>query len=122
MTGRPLELRRVGDFVVARLTGDIDLRNVTSISSDISDAVGNNSLGLVVDLEATRYIDSVGVHMLFTLIRRLEASRQGMALLIAEESPIRNLVKITNLDEVVDVRPTLEECLTVLEARAGDAY
>ena len=122
MTGRQLRLQRIGDIVVARLEGEVDLRSVAAVSSDISDAIGNDTLGLVVDLEATRYIDSVGIHMLFTVRHRLEASRQGMAIRIDDESPIRRLIKITNLDEVVDIRPTIDECVAAIEARAGEAY
>lgn len=122
MTAGPLVIRRVGDIVVARFEGDVDVRNAGAISADIADALGNDSRGLVVDLDATRYLDSVGIHMLFVLARRLEASRQGMSLLIAEDSPVRHLVKLTNLDEVVDVRPTLDECKAAIEAGADDTY
>lgn len=119
--GQP-ELWRVDNMVVVRLEGEVDLRNVTAISSDIAYALGNDVVGLVVDLEATRYIDSVGIHMLFTLKRRLDGARQGIAILLDEESPIRNLLKMTSLDEVVDVRGTLAECVSAIEARAADAY
>lgn len=122
MTGRQVRLERAGDIVVARLEGEVDLRSVAAVSADLSDAIGNDILGLVIDLAATRYIDSVGIHMLFSVKRHLDVSRQGMAILLDDESPIRNLIKITNLDEVVDVRPTLDECVAAIEARAGQAY
>ena len=64
-------------------------------------------LGLVVDLSGVRYIDSVGIRMLFTFVRSLHASRQGMAIVVPPDSPVRKLLKITHLDEAAVFRDTV---------------
>ncbi|MDQ1508119.1 MAG: hypothetical protein QOD57_5846, partial [Actinomycetota bacterium] len=80
MSARGVEMERQGDVVVARLEGDIDLANTAAVAATVLGGVPNDTLGLVVDLTDVRYIDSVGIRMLFAFIRALHAARQGMAI------------------------------------------
>lgn len=66
MSGRGIEIDRRDDAVVVRLEGDIDLANTPTLSATILESVPNDALGLVIDLSDVRYIDSVGIRMLFT--------------------------------------------------------
>ena len=101
MSTRGVEVTMSESVVVARLVGDIDLANTPSVSSVVLESVPNDALGLVVDLSGVRYIDSVGIRMLFTFVRLLHASRQGLAVAVPPESPVRKLLKITHLDEAI---------------------
>ncbi len=114
MTPPPVEVTRREDIVVARLEGDIDLANTPTVSAAVLEGVPNDALGLVVDLSDVRYIDSVGVRMLFTFIRSLQASRQGMAIAVPEGSPVRKLLKITHLDEATVFRGSVDEAADAL--------
>lgn len=122
MTSGPLEVRAEGRVVVARLSGDIDLVNVPTVSAQVIEAIPNDALGLVVDLSDVRYIDSAGVHMLFELVRQLDACRQGMAIALGEESPIRTLMKITHIDEAAPLCPSVEQGIAAVESSAPDRY
>ena len=86
------------------------------LSTQLLQAVTNDTLGLIVDLSGVRYIDSVGIRMFFTLVGALHASRQGLALALEDGSPIRTLIKITDLDEAAALRPTVQECLDALRS------
>ena len=122
MSGRGIELDRRDDVVIARLDGDIDLANTPTLSATILEAIPNDALGLVVDLAAVRYIDSVGIRMLFTFVRSLHASRQGMAVAVPLESPVRKLLKITHLDEAAVLRATIEEAIIALRESGAPQY
>jgi len=122
MSGRGIELDRRDDVVIARLDGDIDLANTPTLSATILEAIPNDALGLVVDLAAVRYIDSVGIRMLFTFVRSLHASRQGMAVAVPPESPVRKLLKITHLDEAAVLRATIEEAIIALRESGAPQY
>jgi anti-sigma B factor antagonist len=119
MTARDVEIERCGDVVIARYEGEIDLANAPMISTQILGAVPNDAIGLVIDLSAVRYIDSVGIRMLFSLVRSLQSVRQGLAIALEQGSPIRKLLKITALDEAVMLRSSLDECAAALEDRSG---
>lgn len=122
MTARGVEVVRHGDIVVAGIVGDIDLANTPTVSATVLGAVPNDVLGLVVDLSCVRYIDSVGVRMLFTFVRSLHAARQGMAIAIPPESPVRTLLKVTHLDEATVLRPTVEDAVAALRQGGTPQY
>jgi anti-sigma B factor antagonist len=122
MSARGAEVTRCGDVVVARLEGDIDLANTPTVSASVLEGVPNDAVGLVVDLSDVRYIDSVGVRMLFTFVRSLHASRQGMAIAVPAGSPVRKLLKITHLDEATVFRPSVDEAIAALREGGTPLY
>jgi anti-sigma B factor antagonist len=122
MSGPGIEVSRHGDVVVARLEGDIDLANTPTLSARVLESVPNDALGLVVDLCGVRYIDSVGVRMLFTFVRSLHASRQGMAIALPIGSPVRKLLKITHLDEATVFRDSVDEAIEALREGGTPQY
>jgi anti-sigma B factor antagonist len=117
-----VEVSREGDIVVARLQGDIDLANTPAVSAAVLESVPNDALGLVVDLSAVRYIDSVGVRMLFTFLRSLRAARQEMAIAVPPDSPVRKLLKITHLDEATLFRASADEAAAALREGGRPQY
>lgn len=114
MNGHGLEVIRQDDVIVARLEGEIDLANTPSVSAAILEAIPNDAVGLVIDLSGVRYIDSVAIRMLFTFVRSLHDARQGMAVAIPSDSPVRKLLKITHLDEAAEFRDSIDEAVAAL--------
>jgi len=110
------------DVVVARVGGDIDLANTPAVSAKVLEAVPNDAVGLVLDLSDVRYIDSVGIRMLFNFVRTLHAARQGMAIALPAESPVRKLLKITHLDEATAFATSVEEALVALRETGAPQY
>ena len=121
MNVRGVELTRHGDVVVARIDGDIDLANTPTVSASVLENIPNDAIGLVVDLSAVRYIDSVGIRMLFTFARSLNEARQGMAVALPPGSPVRKLLKITHLDEATVFRASVDEAIEALR-ESGAQY
>jgi len=109
MTVHGIVIDVADDVVVARISGDVDLANTPTLAARILESVPNDSAGLVLDLSGVRYIDSVGIRMLFNFVRKLHASRQGMAIALPPESPVRKLLKITHLDEATVFRDSVGE-------------
>lgn len=122
MTSRGLEISREGDVVIARLDGDIDLANTPTISAAILEAIPNDARGLVIDLSSVRYIDSVAIRMLFTFVRTLHDSRQGVAIAVPADSPVQKLLKITHLDEATEFRETVDAALVALREGGTPQY
>ena len=111
-----------GDVVVAGLEGDIDLANTPTVSVAVLEGIPNDAVGLVVDLTDVRYIDSVGIRMLFGFVRSLHASRQGMAIAVPTDSPVRKLLKITHLDEATLFLDSVKEAIDALREGGTPAY
>ena len=119
---RGIEIARQDDVVIVRLEGEIDLANTPALSARILEAIPNDAAGLVIDLSGVRYIDSVGIRMLFTFVRSLHASRQGMAVALPPDSPVRKLLKITHLDEAATFRDTSDEAIVALREGGAPQY
>ena len=102
--------------IVLRLEGDIDAAQVDAVNSQILGAVDNDAHDVVVDLSKVTYLDSAGIQMLFDLIRRLHAARQGVAVAVPSDSPLATLLKITHLDEACPVAANVEECIDALDS------
>lgn len=112
------EITEEDGVVVARLSGEIDLVNVQAIAAALRTALTQDAIGVAVDLSDVRYLDSAGVQMLFQLAIDLATTRKGMAVSLAPDSPLRTLLKITNLQEVASVHDSLAEGGEAL--RAGE--
>jgi anti-anti-sigma factor len=106
------------DVVVARVSGEIDLSNAQDLRSALVDAVPNSALGLVVDLTATTYLDSSGVHLLFDLAERLRRRQQQLGLAVPEGASIRRVLRIVDMGGAVPLVATVDEAVAGIRASA----
>jgi anti-anti-sigma factor len=116
-TSAEIAVERTGDTVVARLTGEVDMTNAGYIGDELTRAVPNEALGLVVDLTGTRYLDSAAVELLFELARRLARRRQQLSLALPDSSPLRRVLLLTDVQSAAPIHETVEEALA--QAQAG---
>jgi anti-anti-sigma factor len=107
------------DVQVARLAGEVDISNATRLQTDISGIVSNDASGLVLDLSDIEYLDSAGIRMLFELHGRLSDRRQRLAAVVPEDSLIRGSLLVTEVDQALALRPTLDEAIAAV--RGGHA-
>jgi anti-anti-sigma factor len=106
------------DVVIARLSGEIDLSNAAQVGEDLGAAVPNSALGLVLDLTATTYLDSSGVHLIFGLGERLSRRQQQLRVVVPEGAPIRRVLRIVDLGASVPVLANVEEAVAEIRASA----
>jgi anti-anti-sigma factor len=106
------------DVIVARITGEIDLSNASEVGEKLSGAVPNTAFGMVIDLTATSYLDSSGVHLLFELGERLQRRQQQLRVVVPEGGPIRRVLRIVELDEAVPVMASVEDAVAQIRAAA----
>ena len=96
---------------VAAIDGEIDASNADEISLALRQGVTNQAPGLIVDLSGTRYVDSAGINLLFTLADELRSRRLELALVVTESSPIARMIAITSLDRLCPTFPTVDAAL-----------
>jgi anti-anti-sigma factor len=104
-----LEFGRLGDAVLARVSGEVDLSNATSVREQVFDAVPNSASALVLDLSETRYLDSSGVRLIFELAERLRNRGQGFELIVPEDSLIKRVLLLTKVDAVVQMSASVRK-------------
>jgi anti-anti-sigma factor len=113
-----LSIEGDGGVAAIRLPADVDAANADSLAEQIVIGVGNESVGVVLDLSATRYLDSAGVDMLFRLHERLQARRQRLHLVAPEESPLWRVLRIVAIPDLVPVHVDVDSAVA---AAAGEA-
>jgi anti-anti-sigma factor len=104
------------DVVIARLTGEIDMSNAAEVGAQLTGAVANSALGLIVDLTATTYLDSSGVHLLFDLAERLRHRQQQLRVVVPEGAPIRRVLRIVEMGDAVPVVANVEVAVAHIRA------
>jgi anti-anti-sigma factor len=106
------------DVVIARLSGEVDLSNATEVGDGLSASVPNTALGLVLDLTATTYLDSSGVHLIFDLSERLRTRQQQLRIVVPAGAPVRRVLRIVELDDTVPVLASVEEAVEAIRSSA----
>ncbi len=110
----PLEelgFERLGDDVVARVKGEVDLSNALSVKARLLDAVPNTASVLVLDFSDTEYLDSSGVRLIFELAERLGNRGQRLELVVPDDSVIKRILVLTEVHQVVPISASVDGVL-----------
>jgi anti-anti-sigma factor len=99
---------RTGVFV-ARLRGEIDMSNAEELSQAIGRTISNAAAGMVLDLSEVTYLDSAGIRLVFELGKRLRQRGQGVSLVIADSTPIRRILQLTDVATMIPVCGSVEQ-------------
>jgi anti-anti-sigma factor len=92
---------------LVRVRGEVDISNAHQLMAVIEDALPNETPTLALDLTATTYLDSAGIHVLFLLAQRLQDRRHTFRLIVPEGAPIRAVLELTGLPSVVRLETAL---------------
>jgi anti-anti-sigma factor len=98
-----VETSRSGTTQLARVTGELDLSNARALTDALAHAVPDDVTLVVVDLTGTTYVDSAAIASFFRLSQRLRDRRQDLRLVVPPTSPIRAVVELTRLSQVIPV-------------------
>jgi anti-anti-sigma factor len=101
---------------VARIAGEVDASNTAGVLRDLLRAVSNQAMGMVLDLTTTTYLDSSGVQLVFDLSERLRARQQGLRIVLADDSLILDVLRVTKLVDLIPIDPTVDSAAAALKA------
>jgi anti-anti-sigma factor len=96
-----IETEERGSSFVLHLRGEIDISNARELFAAIEAAVPNGTAPIVVDLSEITYLDSAGVKLLVQLADRLRIRRRQLRLVVPEHSPIRAVLELTGLLQLI---------------------
>jgi anti-anti-sigma factor len=101
-------VRRRREACVATITGEIDVSNADEIRLLLEDRLVEDAALHVIDMTATKYLDSAGVRMLFTIAERLRERGRRLHVVVPDDSAIRRLLVFVELDSRVELYPRIE--------------
>ncbi|PLS74835.1 MAG: hypothetical protein CYG61_10560 [Actinobacteria bacterium] len=94
---------------VVRLAEEVDLSSAASVETELTEALDNDALGLVVDLSQTRYLDSAALRILFNAALRLRTRRQHLRLVVPDASPVARLLSLTDPGGLLPISASKEQ-------------
>ena len=111
--------RRVDDDThVVSVSGEIDLFTAPEFKQRMSSPIDDGKSHVIVDLTGTTFIDSSSLGVLIGAHRRLKL-RGGSLIVVCDNDAITKTFKITGLDGVFTLAPTVEAALSDDAAATG---
>jgi anti-anti-sigma factor len=86
-------------IVIAHVSGEIDMSNAGALKAALAEQITNEALGLVIDLSDLRYVDSVGIQLLYELRKQLKTRGQKLALVVPSGSVTEKTLQLVNAAE-----------------------
>ena len=119
MPSLSVERNSNGEVEVVAVSGEIDIASAPRLITGLNDAVGNCELPVVVDLMDVGFMDSTGLALLLNAHRRLSRRGKGFAVACAD-GPVRRVFTITDMVDVLQVRPDLAEARAAALATSAE--
>jgi anti-sigma B factor antagonist len=95
-------------WTVVRVNGEVDVYTAGRLKEEIIGLVDKDRCQLAVDLEGVEFMDSTGLGVLITGLKRIR-EREGVLVLVSPRDQIRRLLTITGLDRVLKVHDSVDE-------------
>lgn len=109
-----VSVERDGDTCVMKLGGEVDVYTSPLFKERLVKSIDDGCRSIVVDLEGVEFIDSSGLGVLVSGLRRIKENEGSIHLVLTRE-PILKVFRITGLDRVFPIYSSLEE------AKSGQA-
>ena len=101
---------RQGGVGVITLAGEVDVYTAPALRTRLVEAVDSGCSALVVDMSAVDFIDSSGLGVLVSVLKRVREQDATMTV-VADREIVLKVFRITGLDRVFPIVPTLPEAL-----------
>jgi anti-anti-sigma factor len=105
----------LGDIVVARVEGEVDMSNAAELGAAITARVPSEARALVLDLAGVGYVDSAGIQVLFELRERLGRRGQAIRVALAGDSPVATALEYAGVQRMLGAATTVREAIEDLE-------
>jgi anti-sigma B factor antagonist len=103
-----IQLSTEGSVVIAAITGELDISNVNGIEQAVLVATSNQVELVLMDLSEVEYLDSAGIHLVYRLREKLQSRGQSLRLILPEDSPAADALRLAGVMNHLEIRPTVE--------------
>jgi anti-sigma B factor antagonist len=98
------------DAYVVSLTGEVDLFEVPALEHDLAEIAIRGGRRVIVDFTSADFIDSTVLHVLVREVKRLRPGG-GDLLVVSSDPRILRAFRITGLDRMFTIEPSLTEAV-----------
>lgn len=103
-----INTQRDGQQCMVVLDGEVDVYTAPRLKEELVSAIEDGCVNLIVDLEKVGFIDSSGLGVLVSALRRAR-ERDGVVRIVCTRDNILKIFRITGLDKVFPVFSDAEE-------------
>lgn len=101
-TGFHAELEPLGDRVVLRLHGELDMATSPLLDRALTTMFNDSATSVVIDLACLTFLDSTGISMLLGAGRQAEAA--GLDFLVRSPNrPVLKALRLTGVDRIIAI-------------------
>jgi anti-sigma B factor antagonist len=97
-------------WTVVTIYGELDVASAPALRERLIGLVNEGSAHLVLDLEGLDFLDSTGLGVIISALKRARTN-DGDLRLVCTQSRIRRLFEITALDKAFPLHASLEEAI-----------
>jgi anti-sigma B factor antagonist len=101
-------MRDAAGATVVAVTGELDVLTAPKLNTSLNEVIRRGRGNIVIDLSEAGFIDSLGLHTLLNLQRRLSRRSRSLAV-ICGEGPVRRAIELARLENALGVFPSLAE-------------
>ncbi|MFI7022955.1 STAS domain-containing protein [Micromonospora sp. NPDC049900] len=102
-----LATRTVGEHTVLEVGGEVDVYTAPRLRERLLELIDAGARHVVVDLGRVDFLDSTGLGVLVGALKRLRTA-DGTFSLVCDKEPLLKIFRITALDQVFPLHPTVE--------------
>ncbi|MDT5031319.1 MAG: anti-sigma factor antagonist [Actinoplanes sp.] len=113
-----LATRTVAEHTVLEVGGEVDVYTAPQRRERLVERVDGGARHVVVDLGRVDFLDSTGLGVLVGALKRLRAASGSFSLVCAKE-PLLKIFRITALDQVFPLYPSVEAATSTTSERDG---
>ena len=92
--------RKEGPWTVIEVDGEIDAHTAPGLKEAIGGSIDHGERKIVVDLEGVSFMDSTGLGVLVSALKRIE-HEDGKLRVASASRPILRVMQITGLDKIM---------------------
>jgi anti-sigma B factor antagonist len=108
-----IQASEIDDITILEIDGMITLGSDTRLAEAFADLIGRGRKKVVLDMTKVKYIDSIGMGQLAGGYTALEEAGGSLAL-AQPNNKIKELLKLTGLQQHILTFPTVEDALNSL--------
>lgn len=113
-----IDIRRAGDVVIARVTGELDMATVGALESSLREQFATGCRGLVLSLAGLGFADSTGVSALLGADERWRGM-QGRVVFAEVPPTLRRLLRLLHLESRLELVDSEQQAVRRLREWAG---
>ncbi|MEN2998346.1 MAG: STAS domain-containing protein [Brevinematia bacterium] len=110
------KVEKIGDVVVVRLGGRIDVQSALELERQINEILGMNVNKIVFDFTDVQHLSSSGIRVLISSLRRTTANKGGIKLSNVSQS-VRKILKLVELENLFNFYNSVDDALKAFEEK-----